>query len=545
MKTLLIHTQDSGSYRELRQILTRLGHEITETSDYNFKETGKEPETDLVILDGSGDLDAVMRTAYQVRTQIELPVIFTGRFPEKIFFTRESFGFIPEPFETEQIRQEIARTLNVFSKETKLRSYREKYMQELRIRNFLSQFIPRFQERETELKIREMMDELRTFFDLAGIAIYLVHPAKNQFYRYAESLADKGAPILPAPDVFNRCSAENLETLKKKDHVFYADLNTPAEVKSSMDVSGVRALLSIPLVMKSNFLGFLFLAHAGQKPFGKSSRNTASMIGYCFSSFIFNQQEEKKLLLLENEKQLQEEWLEKAERMATLGSLTSGIVHEINKPLQSIKILTGGILYRHKNGEKIPYDKILGNMGKISRRCDRIKDIIENVKGLYHSVRQTDVHGIDLNENILSILHFMEPDIREQRINVLLDLAPKVKPVNFTRIQFQQILVNLLNNAMEALKRIDGERLIHIRTREQEEKALVEISDNGPGIPETIEKNVFDPFFTTGQGMGIGLYLVRKILSAFEADIEIVSNYPEGALFRISIQHELRRREGE
>ena len=215
------------------------------------------------------------------------------------------------------------------------------------------------------------------------------------------------------------------------------------------------------------------------------------------------------------------------EKMAAIGSLATGVAHEVNNPL-------AGILTCLEVVQANPND------GDLRRRYldlveDGIKRIGRTVTSLldFSRPRPMQLEPTSLNDRLNHVVELVEYQLRSARVTVKLDLDPQGPTVVADRFQIEQVLLNLVLNAVQAMS--SGGTLT-LRSRQTAEATVLEVSDTGEGIPEENRKRIFDPFFTTrevGQGTGLGLSVTDAIVSAHGGRIEVESRAGEGSTFRV------------
>jgi len=221
--------------------------------------------------------------------------------------------------------------------------------------------------------------------------------------------------------------------------------------------------------------------------------------------------------------------LAQADKMSSLGRMISGVTHELNNPLTAI------MGYAQLLRAAVPEGKVADRAERLefeARRCQKI------VKNLLSFARRGEVkHGaLSLNEVVESVLALMGCQLRVDGIAVETDLCSDLPALVGDHHHLQQVLVNLLTNACQAIRSDAQSGKIVVRTRYVDGKAVLEVQDDGPGIPETCRAKIFDPFFTTkpeGQGTGLGLALVHGIVRDHGGTIEALQDAGEGACFRV------------
>jgi signal transduction histidine kinase len=230
--------------------------------------------------------------------------------------------------------------------------------------------------------------------------------------------------------------------------------------------------------------------------------------------------------------------LARANRFATVGELTASIAHEINQPLGAIQ--TNAETLELVLGSSSPdFGEIKEIVADIRRDQERASDVIRRLRSLLKKA-PFEIRDIDLNdvvretEKFLSAL-FALADTRE--VDLSTSLTPEPVPIRGDRIQLEQVILNLIMNAIDAMSEIPrAERKVNIRTVGGRDLAEVSVSDAGPGIPADRLRKVFEPFFTTKpQGMGIGLSIVRTIIEAHGGRIVAENRAGGGAVFRVTL----------
>ncbi len=223
-----------------------------------------------------------------------------------------------------------------------------------------------------------------------------------------------------------------------------------------------------------------------------------------------------------------------AEKLATLGQLAAGIVHEINNPLTSISVYGEYLLSKLSRSGAEHAD--LKRVERILRSSDRIMSFTRNLL-TYARPSKEEAQPLALNDVLREAVAFCEHVIREAEIQVDLDYGENLPEVIAVRGQLHQVFVNLITNACNAAPE-EGGRL-RLSTRPQgHDRIHVEVHDNGVGIPADQLDRVFEPFFSTrrkGTGTGLGLSIVKNIIEAHRGSIEIVSDPGSGTSVLITL----------
>ena len=223
-----------------------------------------------------------------------------------------------------------------------------------------------------------------------------------------------------------------------------------------------------------------------------------------------------------------------AEKLAAIGTLVAGIAHEISNPLA---IVRG---YSHILGKKLKeIDPENHDMTAttINNAIDRIVIIINGLR-TYVSADTVHMEVLDINKVIFETISLVQETLKETGIEIRHNLAKDLPHVRCNVGKIQQVLINLLNNAIDALKQLPEGRRISIETLVKEEDVIILLSDNGPGVPEDILGKIMDPFFTTkevGKGTGLGLSVSSAIIESLGGTFKVSSKVGEGATFHITL----------
>jgi PAS domain S-box-containing protein len=223
-----------------------------------------------------------------------------------------------------------------------------------------------------------------------------------------------------------------------------------------------------------------------------------------------------------------------AEKLATLGQLAAGIVHEINNPLTSISIYGEYLLSKLTRGGAEQSD--LKRVERILRSSDRIMSFTRNLL-TYARPSKEEAQPVSLNDVLEEAVGFCEHTIREAHVTVVRDYGESLPQVNAVPGQLHQVFVNLITNACNAAPEA-GERLRLSTRLHGHDQIRVELEDNGVGIQVTELGRVFEPFFSTrrrGQGTGLGLSIVKNIVEEHRGTIEIDSEVDRGTTVSITL----------
>ena len=227
--------------------------------------------------------------------------------------------------------------------------------------------------------------------------------------------------------------------------------------------------------------------------------------------------------------------LAQSSQAAALHQLIAAIAHEVNQPLAAV-ITNAGAVRRWLAGARPLVDKARRGLDSIVSDGNRASEVIARVRGL---IRSTDARhsSLSLNSSIREVLAFVRTELQRNRIVVRMNLANDLPPVSADQVQIQQVLINLITNAIEAMSTIvKRPRLLTIATVADICGAVCSVTDSGVGLSRRSVERVFQPFYTTKpRGMGIGLAISRTIIEAHGGHLRAEGKRGRGATFRFNV----------
>jgi two-component system sensor kinase FixL len=217
-------------------------------------------------------------------------------------------------------------------------------------------------------------------------------------------------------------------------------------------------------------------------------------------------------------------------RLSTLGEMTTGLAHEINQPLTAITLYAQAAERIASQGTP-DFEEIAGALRQISAQALRAGEIIKRLRDMVRN-RQTHEELLDLNAVVRELAVLAESDARVNEVRLVMDLAGSLPPVLGDAIQLQQVMLNLVRNAIEAVQTQDSERLVTLRTLRAGAGVEMSVSDLGSGLDEAIQGRLFEAFATTKPaGTGLGLAISRSIIEAHGGQLAWRANEPRGSCF--------------
>lgn len=240
---------------------------------------------------------------------------------------------------------------------------------------------------------------------------------------------------------------------------------------------------------------------------------------------------------LEEERESLRERLVQSEKLASIGQLVAGVAHELNNPLT---VVTG---YAELAVRRTQDEALLSQLGQILEGARRAADIVQNLLSFARK-RPLERRVLNLGELLEKVIELRAYELRTSNVEVVRRYHKKPIFVSGDPIQLQQVFINLIANAEQAMYAAYGGGRLTLRTEVKGDEALVHVQDDGPGIPKEVQRRIFEPFFTTkgvGEGTGLGLSVTYGIVREHGGDIWVESEPGKGATFTVSLP--LARRE--
>ncbi len=255
-------------------------------------------------------------------------------------------------------------------------------------------------------------------------------------------------------------------------------------------------------------------------------------------SFLLSRGMVNRIAEADQQKEVMNEQVIETGRLASIGELASGIAHEINNPV-AIMVEEAGWIEDLLADEDITTPE---NMAELQRALTQIRTQGRRCKEITHKLlsfaRKTDPRllDVDMNELTREIAGLVHQKSRYANVRIETDLGPDLPHVAASPTELQQVLLNLVNNAVDAIGPAGG--LVKVTTRVLDGKVIVQVADTGPGIAEANLSRIFDPFFTTkpvGQGTGLGLSICFGIVSKLGGEITVRSQLGLGTVFTVTL----------
>ena len=446
----------------------------------------------------------VRRKDGEIRTVLESSFVTKNPSGEILVYQ----GFVLDITERKQAEQEIRRR-----------------NRELLVLNAIGQTL------NQPLEMREMLDRaLRQVVELFGEdqgAIYLLEPDTSVLHRAAafgmRSVYARDFPATPFPsDLLEHISAVRATILSEPG------VPLPQVFRDVHQKEGIAASQVVVLWSSSRPIGLLSLGHRSPKEFAGAELNLLTTVGNQIAIAVEKLQlYEETRAAYENLRRTQEQLLQ-SEKMAAVGQLISGVAHELNNPLTAIlgygQLLSSTDMVSSEGAEYVK---------KLYKQAQRTHRIVHNLLSFARQHKPERL-PVDLNQIIEDTLALREYDLHIHNIKVHREFSKVLPQTMADPHQLQQVFLNILNNAVDAIAEISAGRELWVRTDVDGDRLHVAFTDSGAGVREL--PKVFDPFYTTkpvGKGTGLGLSICYGIVTEHGGEISVRNVPPRGACFTI------------
>jgi PAS domain S-box-containing protein len=477
--------------RDIERQLMRIGHSVVGMTgrgeDAVQLALSTQPELVLMDIRLEGTVDGV-DAAEQIRRHCHVPVVFLTAYADDETVRRasltEPFGYLLKPFEDTQLRTVIEMALYKHAADRKLRESERRFV--------------------------------TTLSSIGDAVIATDHQARVTFMNpVAESLTawpQSEAVGRPLPEVFRIAHEETRKTVE----------DPAAKV---MRLGIVVGLANHTVLLARD--GREILIDDCGAPIIDDQGATAGAV-LVFRDITQRRRAEEAL-------RASQAALVHATRLTTMGELVASIAHELNQPLMA-SVTNAETCLQWLSGDQPNIEEARKAAERVLRNGHRAGDVIKSVRALVRK-STSRMMQLDINGMIAEILDLMRPEIRRHEVVLSTELLPSVEPVWADRVQIEQVLVNLIMNAIEAMSLVvDRPRALRISSEGDGDNVLIAIADSGSGIELSKIDQIFEAFFTNKpEGMGMGLSICRSILEAHRGRIWASQNRPHGSILRFTL----------
>ncbi|PYT88296.1 MAG: hypothetical protein DMG36_24425 [Acidobacteria bacterium] len=477
----------TGFYKNAadRERLKRLLHEHGAVADFEFEMRRKDGEvrimleSSITVRDAGGNV-----TAYQ--------------------------GFIQDITERKQAELEIRRR-----------------NRELMVLNSIAQTLT--ESLDLGDSLHRTLRQMAELFSLDATSLYLFDESGTELRRIAAAgHRSEYSRHFPAVSV----KPELLRHIKEAHATFISaqGLPLPAVFRDAQIKEGIATAYIVILWSKDRVMGGLVVGTRAAREFSPADVNLLIAVGSQISSAIDRSiLYEETRQAYENLRRTQEQLLH-SERLAAVGQLISGVAHELNNPLTAIlgysQLLTSS---GQLGPQGIEYSE------KLYKQAQRTHRIVQNLLSFARQHKPERI-PVKMNQTLEETLALRDYDLRMNNIRVHLDLASDLPVTAADPHQLQQVFLNMVNNAVDAILEVSTDGDLWVRTGMEGERLVIEFTDSGPGVKDP--SRVFDPFYTTkpvGKGTGLGLSICYGIVTEHGGAIRVRNVPTRGACFTIEL----------
>ncbi len=222
-------------------------------------------------------------------------------------------------------------------------------------------------------------------------------------------------------------------------------------------------------------------------------------------------------------------------RLSTMGQMVAAFSHEVTQPLSAIANFAGTCLFLLEQDPQAD-PRFVRYLTSISEQATRAGSIISTMRAFARRGQLPQVET-DLSDLISSGVTLITSEMRSRHIALRVALSPTPLKVRVDPVQIQQVLINIIKNACDAIESVpNATREVQLRSSCEDDRAIIEVIDHGPGLSDEVAANLFSPFFTTkADGMGLGLSICQDIVASHQGTLEARNHVDGGACFRITL----------
>jgi PAS domain S-box-containing protein len=367
---------------------------------------------------------------------------------------------------------------------------------------------------------------------------------------------DREAEALRCVELWHKASIEVPEFERvSREFAFVPGLGLPGRVWSSLEPEyipdvipdenfprvsiaereGLHAAFGFPILLGGEVLGVIeFFSREIRKP-DQELLNMLATIGSQIGQFIERRRAEAEARASERRYREVQLELAHANRVATMGQLTSSVAHEVNQPI------TAAVTYalaarRWLSAEPPNFHEVDDALSLIVKEGNRAGEVVGRIRALIKKAPARK-DAVAINDAILEVIALTRTEAADNGVSVRTQLAEGLPRVQGDRVQLQQVLLNLIINAIEAMRDVgEEERELLISTRNEPDGVSVEVRDSGPGFAPAALDRVFEAFYTTkADGLGLGLSICRSIIETHNGRLWASANLPRGASFQFAL----------
>ncbi|HKK49102.1 MAG TPA: ATP-binding protein [Alkalispirochaeta sp.] len=380
-------------------------------------------------------------------------------------------------------------------------------------------------------RIPALLNQLQDVSMIRDIAVYR-YDAES---RLIECIGGRGGKQWPSPLSMDRFPEDALSHRQLLVPLSRLDEELRHAITAVSTHQDLSRILVVPIRSPAGLDG-LFVCESGDG-YGRAVRDLAGALAGTLGLMMQKHRDAREREHTYELQRYNEQFRMRLERLVAMGSLASAIGHEINQPLQSIKILADSTLYWRESGQDPDPEAMAENIRRISERATWAARIVRSMKVVFSNPSEVESSRVDVAQVTQRALETVEDARAAVNADIHVEVYPQASHVQFSEIHLKQVLVNLLKNSFRVMG-VSGvaDPTVAIRTRFIDGHTCLEVEDNGPGVPLEVQDRIFDPFYSTAdrtENMGLGLYVVHTLLRAFNFSIRVENGQWGGARFVI------------
>ena len=385
--------------------------------------------------------------------------------------------------------------------------------------------------------LKLMTEEL----NVARISLYSLHSSDDSAVKIKSRVSTKGKNIKDVDQFYFSELEDVIARLQMNKSIVSNDLsNLGDKEREYYRKRNIKSVVILPVVVEKKVAGLMGFSQNQQY---KWSRDEISIF-FSTVNMIANAWERNSLMeaRIEAEQKNMEaiRLLEESSRLASIGVMAAGITHEINQPLNAIKITADSVLFWQKRNPGDLPEMFTRKIKTISEGTERIDSIIKHMRKFWEKPLDINSESVDMLSAVNSALSLVKRQVYDHSIELRSELQEDQILVHSNFVQFEQIIVNLVVNAIHSLDKVKkDDKYIKIKLSKDNKYGIFEIHDNGTGIDEGIQEKIYDPLFTTKgpeAGSGLGMAIVKSFIDRFQGEITNFNNPDGGASFVVKFK---------